>query len=94
MICFWSRALACGDRRGLEGGSEREGVKKVDKKWWIQPWNLSKGAGEDREVKQISQVFLPTSWCSKAASACLFDKTKQLCQWICLCFWIYYHHSP
>ncbi|CAL9099185.1 unnamed protein product, partial [Musa textilis] len=37
-------AFACGDRRGLEGGSEREGVKKVDKKWWIQPWNLSKGA--------------------------------------------------
>ncbi|CAD5185126.1 unnamed protein product [Musa acuminata subsp. malaccensis] len=25
------RAFACGDRRGLEGGSEREGVKKVDK---------------------------------------------------------------
>ncbi|THU53757.1 hypothetical protein C4D60_Mb10t17800 [Musa balbisiana] len=27
--CGW--AFACGDRRGLEGGSEREGVKKVDK---------------------------------------------------------------
>ncbi|CAL9198449.1 unnamed protein product [Musa hybrid cultivar] len=24
------QAFACGDRRGLEGGSEREGVKKVD----------------------------------------------------------------